>query len=92
MADISTGQLKVLEKLIGDEEFRTSFFEDPDAAVAKAGIDLTEEELAKIKAIDISIIDSAIADIGARISKTGMSGAGTASGVVQSVFGQFFTT
>ena len=89
MADISAGQLKVLEKLIGDEEFRTSFFEDPDAAVAKAGIDLTEEELAKIKAIDINIIDSAIADIGARISKS------TVGDVTQGVFeafGQFFTS
>jgi len=32
MAEISENQLKMLEKLIGDEEFRTSFFENPEAA------------------------------------------------------------
>jgi hypothetical protein len=70
MAEISAGQLKVLEKLIGDEEFRTSFYEDPDAAIAKAGIDLTKEELVGIKGIDINTINSVIADIDVRISKT----------------------
>ena len=92
MAKISENQLKVLEKLIGDEEFRTSFFEDPEAAVAKAGIELTEEELAGIKEIDSDVIDSAIADIETRISKTGISATGAASDVAQSVVGQFFTT
>jgi len=32
MTEISEKQLKMLEKLIGDEEFRTSFFENPEAA------------------------------------------------------------
>jgi hypothetical protein len=75
MAEISAGQLKVLEKLIGDEEFRTSFYEDPDAAIAKAGINLTEEELVGIKGIDINTINSVIADIDVRISKTDALGA-----------------
>ena len=82
MAEISEKQLKVLEKLIGDEEFRAGFLEDPDAAIAKAGIELTEEELAKIKEIDINIIDSAIADIDARISKSAATAVGDLFGTV----------
>ncbi len=69
MAEISEKQLKVLEKLIGDEEFRTSFFEDPEAALAKAGLELNEEELAALKKIDQTLIDSFLSDVDERLSK-----------------------
>ena len=72
MAEISEKQLKVLEKLIGDEEFRTGFFEDPEAALAKAGLELNEEELAALKKIDQTLIDSFLSDVDERLSKTGM--------------------
>jgi hypothetical protein len=87
MAEISEKQLKVLEKLIGDTEFRTSFFEDPDAAVAKAGIDLNEAELAGLKGIDLARLSGALADLDTRLSKTAAGGvlagvpAGAAAGV-----------
>jgi deoxycytidine triphosphate deaminase len=71
VAEISAGQLKVLERLIGDEELRISFFEDPDAAIAKAGIDLSGEELAALKKIDQAVIDGLLANVGERLSKTG---------------------
>ena len=70
MAEISEKQLKVLEKLIGDEEFRTSFFEDPDAAIAKAGIDLDEEDLAGLKRLDLTLLSSTLTDLDLRLSKT----------------------
>jgi putative modified peptide len=96
MADISGGQLKVLEKLIGDEEFRSSFLEDPDAAIAKVGIDLNEEELAGLKGIDWAGLSGALSDLDARLSKSAAAGAmGTASDAASSfvsVVAQFFGT
>ncbi len=59
----------MLEKLIGDEEFRTSFFEDPEAALAKAGLELSEEELAALKKIDQTLIDSFLSAVEERLSK-----------------------
>ena len=70
MAEISEKQLKVLEKLIGDEEFRTGFFEDPDAAVAKSGIELNEEELAGLKGLDLGLLSSTLTDLDTRLSKS----------------------
>jgi hypothetical protein len=70
MAEISEKQLQVLEKLIGDEEFRRGFFENADVAIAKAGIDLSEEELAGLKKIDQAAIDGLLADVDERLSKS----------------------
>ena len=70
MGKISEKQLQVLEKLIGDEEFRAGFFEDPEAAVAKAGIELNEEELVALQNIDQTLIDSFLSDVEERLSKT----------------------
>jgi len=70
MAEISEKQLEVLEKLIGDEEFRTSFFEDAEAALAKAGLELSEEELAALQKIDQTLIASFLSDVDERLSKT----------------------
>jgi len=87
MAEISEKQLKVLEKLIGDEEFRTGFFEDPDAAVAKAGIELNEEELAGLKGLDLVTLGTTLTDLDARLSKSVgvMDVASGVLGVVQSL-------
>jgi len=70
VAEISEKQLKVLEKLIGDQEFRASFFEDPDAAIAKAGIELTEEELAGLRGLDFMRLNMALSELDSRLSKT----------------------
>lgn len=70
MARISEKQLQVLEKLIGDEGFRQGFFEDPEAALAGAGLELSEEELAALKKIDQAAIDSFLSDVDERLSKS----------------------
>lgn len=46
-----------LERLIGravlDPEFREKLFADPEKAIREAGLDLTEEEIAHLKSIDV---------------------------------------
>ena|GEM_PF-1199850 len=88
MAEISEKQLKVLEKLIGDEEFRASFFEDADAAIAKAGIELNEEELAGLKGFDFGFLKSTLTDLDARLSKTGVTtGVGSLDDILRGLTG-----
>ena len=70
MADITTGQLRVAEKLISDEGFRKGFFEDPEAALATAGLELSAEELAALKKVDQKCVDLFLADVDERLSKT----------------------
>jgi putative modified peptide len=70
MAKISEKQLQVLEKLIGDEEFRKSFFEDSEAALSQAGLELSGEELAGLKKLDQAAVDGFLADVEERLSKT----------------------
>jgi hypothetical protein len=80
MADLSEGQLKLLEKLLSDTDFRTSFFADPDAALAGAGFELNREELAGLKGLDLNLLGSALTDLDARLSKTSVGGLGLAGG------------
>ena len=87
MAEISERQLKVLEKLIGDEEFRKGFFEDPDSAIAKAGLDLNEEELAGLKVLDVGLLSSTLTDLDLRLSKSTAGGVGDVASLVQSLLG-----
>ena len=87
MAEISEKQLKVLEKLIGDEEFRKGFFEDPDSAIAKAGLDLNEEELAGLKVLDVGLLSSTLTDLDLRLSKSTAGGVGDVASLVQSLLG-----
>jgi putative modified peptide len=82
MADITVGQLKVAEKLISDEGFRKSFFEDPEATLAQAGLELSEEELATLKKVDQKCVDSFLADVEERLSKTGASSAAQTTSAV----------
>jgi hypothetical protein len=70
MAEISEKQTKVLEKLIGDEEFRAGFLDDPEAAIANAGIELSEEELAGLKRLDVGFLKSTFSDLDVRLSKS----------------------
>jgi hypothetical protein len=70
MAEISEKQLQVLEKLIGDESFRQGFFEDSEAALTKAGLEVSAEELAGLKKIDRTAIDGFLSDVDERLSKS----------------------
>ena len=67
--ELSAGQLKVLENLIGDDDFRKSFFEDREATLAKAGLELSERELAWLKNIDQAAIDNFLSEVEERVSK-----------------------
>jgi hypothetical protein len=70
MAEISERQLKVLEKLISDEEFRAGFLEDPDTAISRMGIELAEEELAGLRGLDLQLLQSTLTDLDTRLSKS----------------------
>jgi hypothetical protein len=90
MADITQAQMDILEKLISDEEFRASFFDDPDATIAKAGIEISEEEMARVKAVDFASMQSAFADLELRLSKSSASAAFDAGSAVEDLFASFF--
>jgi hypothetical protein len=70
MADITENQMKIIEKLITDEEFRKSFFEHPDAAIASTGIEISAEETAGLAALDAAKLDAALAELDSRLSKS----------------------
>jgi hypothetical protein len=89
MADMTEAQVKVLEKVIGDEEFRKSFFKDADAAVAQAGIEISGEEMAELKALDAAQLSGALADFDARLSKSG-TGLFDVEAGIKEVFGALF--
>lgn len=72
MADVTTGQLKVVEKLIGDEGFRKRFFESAEAALAQAGLELSREEMAALKKIDQKCVDHFLSNVEERLSKSGI--------------------
>ncbi|MBC8492852.1 MAG: hypothetical protein H8D43_03625 [Chloroflexi bacterium] len=70
--ELSAGQLKVLQNLIADDDFRKSFFEDPEAALAGAGLEVSEEDLAALKKIDQAAIDNFLSEVEERLSRTGL--------------------
>ena len=55
-----------------DVEFRESLFTDPDQVLA--GFDLTEEEVAALKAIDAESLQSFAGSLDERISKVTVAG------------------
>ena len=89
MAEITTGQLKVLGKLIGDEEFRTSFFADAGAALTRAGLELSEGELAALKKIDQAAIEGFLSDVEERLSKGYISSPTQMASAVVSALSEF---
>ena len=61
---------KQIHELIGrtmaDADFRASLVEDPEKATKEAGFDLTEEQLAALKRVDLTGLG---ADLDERLSK-----------------------
>jgi hypothetical protein len=61
---------KQIHELIGrtmaDADFRASLVEDPEKATKEAGFDLTEEQLAALKQVDLTGLG---ADLDERLSK-----------------------
>jgi hypothetical protein len=67
--------VKVVEKWISDEEFRKSFFSNPNAAIARTGIAISEEEMAGLGAMDAARFSAAMAELNERFSETSVGAA-----------------
>jgi hypothetical protein len=67
----------VIGKAVLDSEFREALFADPDKALE--GYELTEEEVAALKAIDAETMESFAGSLDERISKAWIAGAGFGS-------------
>ena len=68
----------VIGKAVMDSEFREALFADPDQALE--GYELTEEEVAALKAIDAETMESFAGSLDERISKSYVIGAGFGGG------------
>jgi hypothetical protein len=68
--ELSGMETKEIHELIGrvvaDTDFRAGLVEDPEKAVKEAGYDLTEEQIAALKAQDLKALS---ADLDERLSK-----------------------
>jgi hypothetical protein len=67
----------VIGKAVLDSEFREALFADPNQALE--GYELTEEEVAALKAIDAETMESFAGSLDERISKAWIAGAGFGS-------------
>jgi hypothetical protein len=68
----------VIGKAVMDSEFREALFADPDQAVE--GYELTEEEVAALKAIDAETVESFAGSLDERISKAHLQFSGGVGG------------
>jgi hypothetical protein len=58
--------LELLGRALGDKQFRTALLEDPLKATASLGINLTEEQLAGLRELDLG---SGLENLDERLSK-----------------------
>ena len=63
---------EVINRLIGDEEFRTSFFASPEATLQRAGFQLSPAEIAALKEMEPENLEEWLTDLDERISKSGL--------------------
>ncbi len=52
--------LELLGRALADEAFRAALFDDPRQAAQDAGYDLTDEQLATLKGIDVQTLAEAL--------------------------------
>ena len=57
---------ELIGRAVADPEFRSKLVEDPEKAVQEAGYELTEEQLAALKAADMSDLSESLDE---RLSK-----------------------
>jgi hypothetical protein len=62
----------VISKLLGDEDFRTSFFASPEATLQRAGFQLSPAEIAALKEMEPENLQEWMTDLDERISKSGL--------------------
>ena len=67
----------IIGKAVVDSEFREALFANPDEALA--GYELTEVEIAALKAVDAETMESFAGSLDERISKSLIAGAGFGS-------------
>jgi len=63
---------ELLGRALADEAFRAQLFDDPRQAAREDGYDLTEEQLAALKTIDIQTLAEALDE--RLVKKTGFTG------------------
>ena len=70
---ISEGLRAVINHLLRDNDFRRSFLASPEAALQRAGIQLSSAEMAALKRMEPDDLKEWMADLDERISKFGLS-------------------
>lgn len=71
-AGISEMMQNVIARLLGDEEFRNSFFSAPEATIQRAGFQLSSVEMAALKEMEPEDMGEWFTDLDERISKSGL--------------------
>ncbi|MCJ7624763.1 MAG: Os1348 family NHLP clan protein [Anaerolineaceae bacterium] len=64
----------VVARLLGEADFRDSFFASPEAALRRAGIRLSPVEIAALKEMEPENMQEWFSDLDERISKSGLGG------------------
>ena len=62
---------ELIGRAIADPDFRAALIADPDKATKEAGYELTDEEIASLREIDLK---AGAEELGERLSKSGMLG------------------
>jgi hypothetical protein len=55
-------------KALGDPDFRKKLLDDPEAAVAEAGLDLTPEQVVALKSMDRAMMEEGLANLDERLT------------------------
>lgn len=61
---------ELIGRAIADPDFRAALIADPDKAIKEAGYELTDEEIASLREIDLQ---AKAEELGERLSKSGTS-------------------
>jgi acyl-CoA hydrolase len=61
---------ELIGRAIADPDFRAALIADPDKAIKEAGYELTDEEIASLREIDLK---ARAEELGERLSKSGTS-------------------
>ena len=60
---------ELIGRAIADPDFRAALIADPDKAIKEAGYELTDEEIASLREIDLK---AGAEELGERLSKSGL--------------------
>jgi acyl-CoA hydrolase len=67
VSDEKSRMHELIGRAIADPDFRAALISDPDKAIKEAGYELTEDEIASLRQIDLK---AAVEELGERTSKT----------------------